>query len=93
MSAAVNLSPRRFGKVKPVTGEAEAEILAQAEGPREVVFRVRQFERVIGEDGRAYVREAPELPQGMGCVKAPSWREGQAAGTGEAVADGGGWAR
>lgn len=75
---AATLSPKRFGRVKPVTGEAEAEILAETAEPKEVVFRVRHYERVVGEDGRAYVREAEELPEGMACVKAPDWREQRA---------------
>jgi len=33
--------------------------------PQEVVFSFRRFEKVIGADGRRYVREVPEAPPGM----------------------------
>lgn len=61
------MSPGRFGRFRPVEAAVVAE--AAAEAPREVVFHVRHFERVIGEDGRAYVREAPPLPEGMAAEK------------------------
>lgn len=63
-----------------LTSPRKSEIAAEDAEPKEVVFRVRHFERVIGEDGRAYVREAEELPEGMACTKAPTWRERRAAG-------------
>jgi transposase-like protein len=60
---AAALAPKRYGRFKAV--EAEEDVLddaAEADaGPREVVFRVKHFERIVGPDGKAYVREVPEL--------------------------------
>jgi len=56
------LAPRRFGRFKPVTAEPDGLDETNAE-PQEVVFRFRHFEKVIGADGKAYVREVPEAGQ------------------------------
>lgn len=53
-------APRRFGRFKPVTAELDGDPQA---GPQEVVFQVRHFERYTAADGKAYVREIPELGQ------------------------------
>lgn len=43
---------------KSTKASAERAVLAEGKAERvEIVFRVRQFEKVIGPDGRAYVRE------------------------------------
>ncbi|MBX3483292.1 hypothetical protein [Phenylobacterium sp.] len=47
--------PTRFGRFKAVAHESVAAEAAAA--PRETVFRVRRFEKVVGEDGRAALRE------------------------------------
>ena len=49
-------APRRYGSK---AGEADRQDAAPL---REIVIRVRQFERLIGEDGLAYAREIP-LPK------------------------------
>jgi hypothetical protein len=59
------MDPARFGRFKPVTAEVELELVsdepAEDEGAQEVEFYVRQFEKVTGPDGEAYVREVPRL--------------------------------
>ncbi|WP_309604338.1 hypothetical protein [Phenylobacterium sp.] len=50
-------APKRYGSK---AGESDRH---DAAPPREIVIRVRQFERLIGEDGLAYVREIPLPPE------------------------------
>lgn len=61
------MAPKRYGRFRTVAWEGEA---AAGDGggggePQEVVFSFRRFEKVIGADGRRYVREVPEAPPGM----------------------------
>lgn len=67
---AAAMAPRRFGRFKAVTWEDEPAAAAQAE-PQQVVFRVRQFEKALGEDGKTYLREVPEAPEGMALSDVP----------------------
>ncbi len=53
---AANGAPKRYGS------RASAADREDAAPMREIVIRVRQFERLIGDDGRAYTREIP-LPR------------------------------
>ena len=58
---AATQAPKRFGRFRPVTWEDEAAAVgAAAAEPTEVVFRIRQFEKVTGPDGKVFVREVPE---------------------------------
>lgn len=57
MQRAASLAPERW------SGRAASRSMAKAE-PLEIVFSVRHFEKVIGPDGKAYVREI--LPEGEG---------------------------
>ena len=55
-------APRRFGRFRAVAWEDEPPPEAPA-GPQVVSFRARHFEKVIGPDGKAYIREVvDELP-------------------------------
>lgn len=56
MRRAALMAPKAWG------GKTETAAKAKAE-PVEVVFRVRHFEKVIGPDGKAFVREIK--PEGM----------------------------
>lgn len=59
-------APRRYGRFKPVPWEGEPEEEeAPAAEPQQVVFRVRHFEKALGEDGKAYLREVMPAPEGM----------------------------
>lgn len=55
MQRAAHLAPERWGGGRSARSAAKAE-------PVEIVFRIRQFEKVIGPDGKAFVREV--LPEG-----------------------------
>lgn len=59
---AASMAPKRFGRFRAVTWEDEAAspAAAAAAEPTEVVFRIRQFEKVTGPDGKVFVREVPE---------------------------------
>lgn len=54
--------PARFGRFRAVAHESAA--AAEPAGPAEVTFRVRRFEKVVGEDGRTALREL--FPEGEG---------------------------
>ena len=49
--------PSRFGRYRPVERPAEERPEAVADGPREVVFRVRRFQDYVDADGKARLRE------------------------------------
>lgn len=53
----------RFNVAAPARRAARDEP-DEAGQPRRIIIEVRQFERVVGEDGKAYVRELPPLPAG-----------------------------
>ena len=56
LTARARSAERKWTGRKPLGGE-EAPIVVE-----KVVFYVRQFERVVGEDGRTYIREIPVAP-------------------------------
>jgi len=75
---AAAMAPKRFGRFKAVTWEDELDAGGgRDDEPNEVVFRIRQFEKVIGADGKAYVREVPRAPEGMALATPPDGPTGR----------------